>query len=189
LSSAIVSGVAMLILLYVVISKIRRVNVDDECLRVMMKLLWLFLILAVTLESLETLNMAYEAGEEWHMIYRLITEKLRFSFLYVQLLIGSAIPFVLLLVGWMKKIGPRLRVTLGTISSLLVLIQVLSMRFNVVIGGQMLSKSFRGFVDYIPEWHGREGIFVAIGVFTLPFILLTALMQILPVWKIDAHDH
>ena len=189
LSSAIVSGVAMLILLYVIISKMRRVSVDDECLRVMMKLLWLFLILAVTLESLETLNMAYEAGEEWHMIHRLITEKLRFSFIYVQLLIGSAIPFVLLLIGWMKKIGPRTRVTLGTISSLLVLIQVLSMRFNVVIGGQMLSKSFRGFVDYIPEWHGREGIFVAIGVFTLPFILLTAVSQILPVWKVDAHDH
>ena len=188
LSSAIVSGVAMLILLYILISKIRKVAVDDECLRGMMKLLWLFLILAVTLESLETLNMAYEAGEEWHMIHRLITEKLRISFLYVQLLIGSAIPFVLLLWGWMKGKSPKARIRLGTISGLLVLMQVLAMRFNVVIGGQMLSKSFRGFVDYVPEWYGREGIFVAIGVFSLPFILLTVVLQILPVWKIDAHE-
>lgn len=189
LSSAIVSGIAMLIVLYVLFSKLRGVKVDDECLRSMIKTLWLFLILAVTLESLELLNMAYEAGEEWHMLSRLVFDKLRFSFFYVQLIIGSAIPFVLLLIGWMKGTSPRIRVTLGTISGLLVLVQVLSMRFNVVIGGQMLSKSFRGFVEYIPEWQGREGILVAIGVFTLPFILLTAVTQILPVWKIDAHDH
>ncbi len=189
LASAIVSGIAMLIVLYIVFSKIRRVKVDDECLRSMMKTLWLFLILAVVLESLELLNMAYEAGEEWHILSRLVTEKLRFSFVYVQLIIGSAIPFVLLLIGWMKKTGPRTRVTLGMISGLLVLVQVLSMRFNVVIGGQMLSKSFRGFVEYIPEWQGREGILVAIGVFTMPFVLLAAVSQILPVWKIDAHDH
>ena len=189
LASAIVSGIAMLIVLYVVYSKVRGVKVDDECLRSMMKTLWLFLILAVTLESLELLNMAYEAGEEWHILSRLVTEKLRFTFLYVQLIIGSAIPFVLLLIGWMKKTSPRTRITLGTISGLLVLVQVLAMRFNVVIGGQMLSKSFRGFVQYVPEWYGREGILVAVGVFTLPFILLIAVTQILPVWKIDAHDH
>ncbi len=189
LASAIVSGIAMLIVLYVVYSKVRGVKVDDECLRSMMKTLWLFLILAVTLESLELLNMAYEAGEEWHILSRLVTEKLRFTFLYVQLIIGSAIPFVLLLIGWMKKTSPRTRITLGTISGLLVLVQVLAMRFNVVIGGQMLSKSFRGFVQYVPEWYGREGILVAMGVFTLPFILLIAVTQILPVWKIDAHDH
>ncbi len=189
LASAIVSGIAMLIVLYVVYSKVRGVKVDDECLRSMMKTLWLFLILAVTLESLELLNMAYEAGEEWHILSRVVTEKLRFTFLYVQLIIGSAIPFVLLLIGWMKKTSPRTRITLGTISGLLVLVQVLAMRFNVVIGGQMLSKSFRGFVQYVPEWYGREGILVAMGVFTLPFILLIAVTQILPVWKIDAHDH
>ena len=187
LCSAIVSGVAMLVLLYIVVSKVRGVQVDDECLRSMMRTLWLFLILAVTLEMLELLNMAYEAGEEWHMLSQLVTDKLRVTFLYIQLLLGSLTPFLLLLYGMRKKTSAKVRQVIGVVCGLLVLTQVLAMRFNVVIGGQMLSKSFRGFITYVPEWEGREGLLVAIGVFCLPFILLTVVSKLLPVWKVEHH--
>ncbi len=182
LSSAIVSGVAMLVLLYMLFSKVRRVPVDDECLRSMMRTLWLFLILAVTLESLELLNMAYEAGAEWHMLSQLITDKLAFSFQVLQIGLGSLIPLVLLPIGFSKARSAGMRRAIATFTGLLVLMQVLSMRWNVVIGGQMLSKSFRGFINYTPELGGHEGLLVGIAVFCLPFILLTVVSQILPLW-------
>ncbi|MBM4343232.1 MAG: polysulfide reductase NrfD [Deltaproteobacteria bacterium] len=188
LCSAIVSGVAMLILLYVIASKFRRVQVDDECLRSMMRTLWLFLILAVALEELELLNMAYESGAQWAMLSRLIHEKLHFSFTWLQLILGSVVPFFLLLIGMRRGLHPGVRIGLGTVSGLLVLIQVMSMRWNVVIGGQLLSKSFRGFNNYLPEFGGREGLGVAVLVFCLPFVLMFALGKILPLWKTDAAD-
>ncbi len=188
LCSAIVSGVAMLILLYVLACKFRRVAVDDECLRSMMRTLWLFLILAVALEELELLNMAYENGSEWAMLSRLIAEKLHFSFTWLQLVLGSLVPFFLLAIGMRRGLHPGVRIGLGTVSGLLVLIQVAAMRWNVVIGGQLLSKSFRGFNSYVPEFGGREGLGVALLVFSLPFVLLFALSRILPLWKTDAAD-
>jgi len=188
LSSAIVSGVAMLVLLYMLISKLRRQPVDDECLRSMMRTLWLFLVLAVTLESLELLNMAYEAGAEWHMLSQLITDKLAFSFQVLQIGLGSAIPLVLLPIGFAKSRSPAMRRAIGVFTGLLVLMQVLSMRWNVVIGGQLLSKSFRGFVSYTPELGGHEGLLVGIAVFCLPFVLLTVVSQILPLWT-GEEDH
>ena len=186
LCSAIVSGVAMLVVLYVTACTLRRIAVDDACLRSMLRTLWLFLILAVTLEMLELLNMAYEAGQEWHMLSQLMTDKLRTSFFQVQLLLGSAIPFLLLAYAMRQDTPAGRRRWIGVVSAMLVLLQVLAMRFNVVIGGQLLSKSFRGFNTFELEWHGREGLIAALIVFALPFVLLTALSKILPVWKTDA---
>ena len=62
---------------------------------------------------------------------------------------------------------------------LLVLFQVLCMRWNVVIGGQLLSKTGSGFHEYHPEWLGKEGILAAIGVFLAPFVVLFVLIKIL----------
>jgi predicted membrane protein len=51
------------------------------------------------------------------------------------------------------------RNTLAMVSSLLLLMQVLAMRWNVVIGGQMFSKSMRGFREiYVPGLFEKEGI-------------------------------
>ena len=189
LVSAIVSGVAMLVVLYIIISKLRRKAVDDNCLRSMMHTLWLFLVLAVTLEGLELLNKAYESGEEWHMISRLLTEKLNISFFLIQVAVGALVPLVVLPFATRRGVSPRVRISLGMVTGLLVLMQVLAMRWNVVIGGQLLSKSFRGFATYHAEWLGREGLLAGLVVLTLPFVLLAIVHKVLPVWKVDAHDH
>ena len=57
------------------------------------------------------------------------------------------------------------------------------MRWNVVIGGQLFSKSFRGLMVYKAEIMGIEGLIVAISVLMLPFVVLTVLFKILPPWK------
>jgi len=77
-------------------------------------------------------------------------------------------------------VGRRLRHSLAGMASLLVLLQVFCMRWNVVIGGQLLSKTGKGFHEFHLEWAGREGILAAMGTFVAPFVLLYVLYRILP---------
>ena len=60
--------------------------------------------------------------------------------------------------------------------SQLILLGVLAMRWNVVIGGQLFSKSLRGFTTYKLELIGQEGLFTSLVLLVLPFIILGVLM-------------
>jgi predicted membrane protein len=57
------------------------------------------------------------------------------------------------------------------------------MRWNVVIGGQVFSKSFLGFQNYKPGLIGAEGFLMALIWIILPFIILAFLLWLLPPWK------
>ena len=156
---------------------------DAECLRSLSRLLWMFLFLAVAFEGLEFLHVAYEREEEWHVIRELIVTRLPFSYLFLQWLVGSLLPLLLLPIPAFTRLGPTtLRRTCTGLSAILVLVQVAAMRWNVVVGGQLFSKSFRGFVGYPISWWGREGLLAAAVVLTLPVLLLWGAMQVLPVW-------
>jgi Ni/Fe-hydrogenase subunit HybB-like protein len=184
LLSAAVSGIALLILLYQVTAKLARRAVERETVQSMVRWLWFFLIITVTLELLEIIMLAYENSEEWHIISPLLTTRLQFSFISMQMIIGSLIPFILLfiVVAMNRYLHDRVRNTLAVIASLLLLVQVFSMRWNVVIGGQLLSKSFRGLRSaYEPHLFEREGILVAILLFVLPFALLYLFDRLLPI--------
>ena len=56
------------------------------------------------------------------------------------------------------------------------------MRWNVVIGGQLMSKSNRGYTKFHPEWFDKEGILTVIVLMSLPFIVLFILSKIFPLW-------
>jgi formate-dependent nitrite reductase membrane component NrfD len=183
LVSAIVSGIAALIVLYVFISWWRGEAAETNCVRAMATYLWGFLILAVSLEMLELLHMSYESAGEWHVLSALLTERLAVSYGVVQLLIGSLCPFLLLMYAIRPKASSRRVVACSSIAGLLVLVQVFAMRWNVVVGGQLFSKSFRGFVEFPLHWLGREGLLIAIVILTLPLIALWAAGKVLPLWQ------
>ena len=185
LISAIVSGIAMLVLLYMLACKVRKVEIDDECLRSMLRTLWLFLLLAFTLEELDLANKAYEQGSTWEVLQRLLGEKLPTSFTFVQNTLGAVTPILLLPLAFRRHRSHWSRPIFALIACSLVLIQVLAMRWNVVIGGQLFSKSFRGFIDYHPAWMGKEGLLAGILVMTAPFVLLYIVSRILPIWLED----
>jgi predicted membrane protein len=63
-------------------------------------------------------------------------------------------------------------------SAAMVLIGVLSMRWNVVIGGQLFSKSLRGVMGYKLEFAGVEGWLMGVVLLSLPFIILTVLVKL-----------
>ena len=184
LLSAAVSGIALLILLYQTRAKLTRSRIEPETIAGMARWLWFFLIITVTLELLEIIMLAYEKSEAWHIIAPLLTTRLQFSFITVQMVIGSLIPFILLfiVVVMNRYLHEKVRNTLSTMASLLLLLQVFSMRWNVVIGGQLLSKSFRGLRSgYEPHLFDREGVLVAIVLFVMPFVILYAFDRLLPI--------
>ena len=65
----------------------------------------------------------------------------------------------------------------------LVLIGIFFMIWNVVIGGQLFSKSFRGLTVYKMTFLGIEGLLMSIGLLLLPLILLYLFLKVLPPWK------
>jgi len=180
LVSAIVSGIAVLILLYLFLCWRHREKPDANCVRALSRYLWGSLIVAVTLEMLELVHMAYESGAEWHVLSTLLTEHLAFSYGVVQVLIGSLVPFLLLMIATRPKLPPRVMMFLSGLAGALVLVQVFAMRWNVVVGGQIFSKSFRGFVDYPLHWGSREGLIVAAVVLVLPLVALWIANKLLP---------
>jgi Ni/Fe-hydrogenase subunit HybB-like protein len=183
LLSAIVSGIAMLILMYMFVMKVTKKAINVPCIYALCKYFWGFLILAITLEELQVLTMGYMAQESWGIISVLLSEKLWFSYNWLQVYIGALIPLVLLGIVTLRPLKDSTKITFAALSSFLILVQVFAMRWNVVIGGQLFSKSLRGFTDYNLPFLGREGMLVAIILFSLPFITFYVCSLILPIFK------
>jgi len=175
LLSAAVSGIAMLIVLYQALSKVKGRPADQPCVAALARWLWFFLILTITLELLEIVVMAYERSESWLIISELLSTRLQFSYLTIQMIVGGLIPLILLgiVVLMNRYLHERLRNTLSTVAALLCLLQVFSMRWNIVVGGQLLSKSLRELRSpYEPEIFGREDVLMAITLVIVPFVIL-----------------
>jgi predicted membrane protein len=81
-----------------------------------------------------------------------------------------------------KLTDTQRKVTYAT-AGCLTLIGIFAMRWNVVIGGQLFSKSFLGYTTYKMGFVAREGLLVAIALTILPFIILWALIKLLPPWE------
>jgi Ni/Fe-hydrogenase subunit HybB-like protein len=186
LLSAMVSGIAMLIVLYVLVSAVRRQPVDEDCLGGMIRAMWAFLMLAVAMEMLEFVNIVYKDKEGIETIWRLVEGPLAFTLLVLQLGLGSLVPFVVLTTMIFLGTRGKALVTGAVVSALLILIAVLSMRYNVVVGGQILSKSMKGLVYPEIPWFGRESILSAALLFASPFVVLWILTRLLPPWEPDS---
>jgi Ni/Fe-hydrogenase subunit HybB-like protein len=186
LCSAIVSGIAMVIILYQVGTTFSGRRIDAACMQSLARWLWLFALLSVTLELLEIMTLAYEAAEEWEVIGPLLANQLAFSFIGVQLILGAMVPIILLaiVVLMSRYLTDQLRNALCFVASLLLLLQVFAMRWNVVIGGQIFSKSFRGFREgHTPGLFEREGIVLAILIFVAPLVFIALFNRVLPVFE------
>jgi predicted membrane protein len=63
----------------------------------------------------------------------------------------------------------------------MLVLQVLFMRFNVVVGGQLISKSDRGFTEFHFEFLAREGVLPAIIILSAPFVVFYIISRFVPV--------
>jgi len=170
--SAIVSGISVLIFHYFIVSKINHWKVDAPCIQCMARFLWGFMIVAVALEMMELLSIVYEQTDKTELLGELIRNKLFISYVVLQFFVFSLVPFFMLAVNALFKLRQKTAYLLIWLSSAMLLAQVLLMRWNVVIGGQLISKSMRGFTSYFPGIWDKEGIITAGVLITLPFIIL-----------------
>ncbi len=182
LLSACVSGIAGIVLTYFVLMRGGK-SVDMECVRTCMKYLWGFFILDFVFEMLEVFSHGYMAAHHWYTLEALLWGPLYGSYWVGQVMIFSLIPFALLTIMNLVRLGDGLMRLLAPLVSLMILIQVLLMRWNVVIGGQLMSKSERGAVYFQPEWLDKEGIIPAVIIMVLPIVILWVLGKILPFWQ------
>lgn len=182
--SAIVSGVALCMLTYIVImqwKKFRAVKKHEDrismeikgaeidVIRKSSRYLIGAMVAAITLEILDLVFRGYTAMKSWDILRSVIYGKDFVNIFILQYLCGNVVPFALLLL-------PGLTIRRTVIATILVMFGVFMMRWNVVIGGQSFSLSFAGYMHYtlpvIP--HNvetfKEGVAGALVIAVLPFI-------------------
>ena len=180
LFSAMVSGIALIIVIYVFAMKIRKKQINVEAVDTLASFLLYTYILDTSIELLEVGHVMYMQEEGFELIVRLISNELFASLVVIQFVVGALIPMIMIIVG--KRLN-KAKVPIYTIASILTLIGILAMRWNVVIGGQMISKSMVGILQYHLEFFGKEGIIMAMAIMVVPFVLLAILTKILPPWE------
>jgi len=186
LFSAIVSGIALVVLLYMVIIPFRGEKFDMKCLDRMASFLFYAVIVDFSLELLDFIHRLYESEESIKILSALVINKLFISLLVMQVLLGMLLPLALLVMIQVFSVDEELRKLLYFVSAILIQVGIFSTRWNVVIGGQMFSKSFLGLTTYKMELVGIDGLLTTIGLLILPFIVLAVLMKILPPWGMPA---
>lgn len=182
LFSAIVSGISMMLLIYMISNLLRLKEVDMACMDKLASYLLYMMIIDFSLEALDFIQRLYEAEESIKILSQMIERKLFISLVVTQVILGTLIPMVLLVLTKMTKIPGELRRLIYFIAAALVQIGIFSIRWNVVIGGQLFSKSLRGLTVYKMELLGVEGLLTAGFLLILPFVILYVLVKILPPW-------
>jgi len=182
LFSAMVSGIALVMLMYMALMKIRRQPLDMRCLDTIARYLFYTFVIDFSLEMLDLIHRMYEAGESFQSLDFMVHTRLWMSHVIVQIIAGTLIPLLLLAATQLLRLGGPRRRQIYAVSGILTLIGIFAMRWNVVIGGQLFSKSFLGYTTYKLDFVTREGLLPAIILMILPFAILWGLAKLLPPW-------
>ena len=183
LFSAIVSGIAAVMLLYIIMTIWRRKQVDMACVDTVGRYLFYAFLIDFSLEMIDLIHRIYEADESFRSLDFMVHTRLFLSQIVLQIIVGTLVPIAILAVIQVTKFTARIRTALYSVAGVLTLIGIFAMRWNVVIGGQLFSKSFLGYTTYKLEFATREGLLPAILVMLLPFVILAVLIYLLPPWK------
>jgi Ni/Fe-hydrogenase subunit HybB-like protein len=154
------------------------------------KYLFYAFLVDFALEMLDLIHRIYEADESFRALDFMVHTKLFLSQIVLQLIVGTGVPILLLGLTQVARVAPRMRLRMYLTAGVLTLIGIFAMRWNVVIGGQLFSKSFLGYTTYKLGFATREGLLPAILLMLLPFGILAVLLRILPPWEhAPAEEH
>ncbi len=180
--SAMVSGIAAVMLLYMLIMRLRREKIDMLCVDTIARYLFYIFIVDFSLEMLDLVHRIYEADESFRTLNFMVHTKLYFSQIVLQIFVGTLTPILLLALTQVLKLPEIARKRIYTVAGCLTLIGIFAMRWNVVIGGQLFSKSFLGYTTYKMALATREGLLMSIALTLLPLFILWVLVKLLPPW-------
>jgi Ni/Fe-hydrogenase subunit HybB-like protein len=194
--SAVVSGIALCMLTYIIIMEWKKWSAiiakgkGDETVKMIAgaeldvitktsRYLLGFMVAAITLELLDLIFRGYTAMKSWDILRSVMYGKDFVNIFVLQYGLGNLVPFLMLLI-------PGTTIRRVFFATLLVLFGVFMMRWNVVIGGQAFSLSFAGYMHYhlpiIPhnlETY-KEGLFGALTVIATPFVLFWFINKVTP---------
>jgi predicted membrane protein len=185
LFSAIVSGIALILLLYMITTMFRWKQISMPCLNKLAEFLFYAMVVDLSLELLDFIQRLYESEESITILSQMISSRLFISLIISQVIVGSIIPMLALVWARFSKVPDEMRKMAYFIAAILVQIGIFSTRWNVVIGGQLFSKSLRGLTVYKTEVFGFDGLLMTGLLILLPFVILFVLARLLPPW-IDA---
>jgi Ni/Fe-hydrogenase subunit HybB-like protein len=180
--SAMVSGIAAVMLLYMFLTKFRGKQIDMRCVDTIARYLYYTFLIDFSLEMLDLVHRVYEADESFRSLDFMVHTRLYLSQVVVQIVAGTVIPIALLALTQLFNLPPNTRKRIYGLAGSLTLIGIFAMRWNVVIGGQLFSKSFLGYTTYKMSLVAREGLLTAIFLTLLPLVLLWILVKLLPPW-------
>jgi Ni/Fe-hydrogenase subunit HybB-like protein len=194
--SAVVSGIALCMLTYILIMEFKKWSAiiakgkGDESVQVIAgaeldvitktsRYLLGFLVAAISLELLDLIFRGYTAMKSWDILRSVMYGKDFINIFVLQYTLGNLVPFIMLLI-------PGITIRRVFFALIFVLFGVFMMRWNVVIGGQAFSLSFAGYMHYhlpiIP--HNletfKEGLFGALTVAATPFVLFWIINKVTP---------
>jgi Ni/Fe-hydrogenase subunit HybB-like protein len=182
LFSAMVSGIALVMLVYMLTSLLRKIPIDMPCLDTIAKYLFYTFIIDFTLEMLDLIHRIYEADESFRSLDFMVHTRLFVSQIVLQIFLGTLAPLALLGATQLFRFSGQVRKRIYGLAGTFTLIGIFAMRWNVVIGGQLFSKSFLGYTTYKMGFVTREGLAPAIFLTILPFAILYILIRLLPPW-------
>ena len=183
LFSAMVSGIAAVMLLYMAAMKLKGRAIDMPCVDTIAKYLFYTFVIDFTLEMLDLIHRTYEADESFRSLDFMVHTRLWTSHVVLQIVLGTLVPLLLLAANQLWNFSAaRRRLMYGTAGAM-TLIGIFAMRWNIVIGGQLFSKSFLGYTSYKMELVTREGLLPAVALMLLPFAIFFVLIKLLPPWQ------
>lgn len=187
LFSAIVSGIACVMLLYMALSWWRGKRADMTCLDTIASYLFYAFVIDFSLEMLDLIHRIYVAGDSFGALDFMVKTRLFLSHIVVQIGLGTVVPILMLAVVQVVRFEEAARRRIYAIAGVLTLIGIFAMRWNVVIGGQLFSKSLLGYTTYKMGFATREGLLPAIIIMLLPLAILAVLLKVLPPWAEEKH--
>ncbi len=182
LFSAIVSGIALVMLMYMAISFLKGREIDMPCVDTIARYFFYAFIIDLSLEMLDLIHRIYEADESFQSLDFMVHTRLYISQIVVQLGLGTLVPLAILALTQLVRLTEAARKGFYVLAGCLTLVGIFAMRWNVVIGGQLFSKSFLGYTSYKMAFATREGLLPAIALLLLPFVILWGLLVLLPPW-------
>ena len=183
LFSAMVSGIAAVMMLYMFLTWVRGREIDMRCVDTIARYLFYAFLIDFSLEMLDLIQRIYEADESFRSLDFMVHTKLYVSQVLIQIVAGTVTPILLLAITQVFSINPKMRKRIYSLAGSLTLIGIFAMRWNVVIGGQLFSKSFLGYTTYKMGFVAREGLLTAIVLTLLPLGILWILVNLLPPWS------
>jgi len=179
--SAILSGLALVAILYVIVWRLSKMEVKKATLNTLGRIVWWILLIEVVLVGVEILVRTYMQTAGWRALYNVLVEQLGLSYFVGVLILGGIIPLITLL-------SKRVTSSAGLMSliSLLILIGIFAYKWNLVIGGQLpleVSPYIYTTATYTVPLIGHGSIFWISAIFVLWAFLISLALAVFSNWR------